>query len=127
MPKYEGATPHQWVIVTEPIPETGLAVIVNITTLQPHSDKTTIIAAGEHPYVTHDSVAFYGDAQIVDVRLIEKGIKVANKYIWQLAPCDAKLLQKLQSGIIKSPHTKKKISDFCKERGKAQARRTTHN
>ena len=80
MPKDGLATPHLWVIVTEPIPETGLAVIVNITTLQPHSDKTTILAAGEHPYITHDSVACYGDARIINVRLIEKGIKNATKY-----------------------------------------------
>jgi hypothetical protein len=118
MPKTQLATPHLWILITEPIEETGLAVIVNITSLRPHSDKTTIIVSGEHPYITHDSVVLYADAKITDVRLIENGIAQGHDTIRLCAPCEAKLLNRIQEGIGNSPFTSEKVYNFCEERWK---------
>lgn len=116
MPKHELATPHLWIIVTEPDIETGMAVIVNVTSLQRYSDRTTILTAQEHPYISHDSVVLYADAQIVDMRLIEKGIEDANRFIRQLAPCTPSLLKRICDGIGDSPFTSEKVYNFCVER-----------
>lgn len=115
MPKSEFATPHLWILITEPEPQAGLAVIVNVTSLQKHSDKTTILTAREHPYLTHDSVVLYADARIVDVRMIEKGLNDARKLFRQFAPCSAELLKKVCDGIGDSPYTSEKIYNFCLE------------
>jgi hypothetical protein len=116
MPKSEWATPHLWVIITEPVPETGLAVIVNVTTPQAHSDKTVILCRADHPYLKHDSVVLYADARIVDVRLIEAGIADAHRTIRQFAPCSAAILKRIQDGVGDSPFTSEKVYNFCIEK-----------
>jgi hypothetical protein len=118
MPKRELATPHLWIVLTEPDAQTGLAVIVNVTSLQKHSDRTTILTAQEHPYISHDSVVLYADARIVDIRLIEQGIQDANRFIRPLAPCNAELLKRVCDGVGDSPFTSEKVYNFCVEHWK---------
>src|ERR1035438_10358093 len=56
-----GVTPHLWIIATEPVTDTQLCVIVNVTTLRNSRDQTVMLRKGDHPFITHDSAIFYGD------------------------------------------------------------------
>ena len=71
LPKPGHDTEHVWVLITRPDPQTHEAIMVNVTTQRPHSDTTTILNDGEHPFVKRPSVIFYADARMVDVRLLE--------------------------------------------------------
>ena len=63
-----GLTPHLWIIVTEPTPDTHLCVIVNVTTLRNSQDQTVTLNASDHPFIRHPSVVRYSDARFADVR-----------------------------------------------------------
>ena len=68
------ATPHLWIVVTQPDPQTHLCVIVSVTTLRNSKDQTIILRPGDHPFIRHDSAIFYGDAMIVDARRLDAEI-----------------------------------------------------
>ncbi len=74
LPKPGQNTEHLWVLITQADPATGEAIMVNITTQRPHSDTTTILVAGEHPFVRNPSVVFYADARMVDTALLDQAI-----------------------------------------------------
>ena len=58
LPKPGQDTEHLWVLITRPNPQTHTTIMVNVTTQRPHSDTTTILNAGEHPFVQKPSVIF---------------------------------------------------------------------
>jgi hypothetical protein len=57
---------HLWVLITRPDPGTRNAIMVNITTQRSHSDTTTTLNIGDHPFIKRPSVVFYSYAQITD-------------------------------------------------------------
>ena len=79
MPKYSDATPHLWILLTEP-DGNGDVVIVNVTSLKNHPDQTTILKIGDHSYIKHDSVVLYADARIVSAIPIVDGLKMNFPY-----------------------------------------------
>ena len=62
LPKPGHETEHLWALVTAVDPQNGEAVMVNLTTRRPHSDTTTVLQPGDHPFVDRPTVAFYADA-----------------------------------------------------------------
>ena len=68
------ATPHLWIVITEPNPSSNLCGIVSVTTLRNSKDQTIILRVGDHPFIRHESTIFYGDAMIVDARRLENEI-----------------------------------------------------
>lgn len=107
LPKPGHPTEHLWVLATRPHPETGEAILVNVTTLRPHSDTTTILNPGDHPFVKKPSVVFYADARIVDTSLVDNGLRRG-----QFRPHDRfrpEVLARVQAGLAASPFTPKKI------------------
>ncbi len=108
------AIEHLWIVLTEAETDSGLAVIVNITSVQSHSrpDLTVVLRKGDHPFVTHDSIILYSDSRPADLRLVEVGIK--NGHFSQHAPCSIELLKRVQEGLLRSDHTPNKISAYCK-------------
>jgi hypothetical protein len=75
LPKPGHDTEHLWVLITNPDPESYEAIMVNITTQRPHSDKTTVLDSGEHPFIKQPSVVFYSDARTVDTRLLDAAVQ----------------------------------------------------
>lgn len=107
------ATPHLWIVVTVPEPETQLCAIVSVTTLRNSKDQTVLLRRGDHPFIRHDSTIFYGDAMIVDVRRLDAecaaGLAVAKD------SCTAAILKFVQDGVLASPFTRQKVLRFCRE------------
>lgn len=98
---------HLWILITNPDPQTGEAIMVNLTSQRPHSDITTILQPGEHPFIDRPTVAFYADARFVNVALLDSSITqgVGHSHATALPA----LLRKLQSGLLVSPFTPAKI------------------
>src|SRR3989304_525042 len=112
MPKHADATPHLWVILTNPNVD-GLIAIVNITSLNTQPDTTTILQVGDHPFIRHASVVLYSDARIAPLLPIEQGIKMNSGLFRQLDPCSDELLKKICNGIFVSDFTPNKVIEFC--------------
>jgi hypothetical protein len=107
------ATPHLWIVVTNPDAVTFLCAIVSITTLRNSKDQTIILRPGDHPFIRHESTVFYGDAMIVDSRKLDQemngGLIVARD------PCPTRTLKLIQDGIGASPFTRPRFLRFCRE------------
>jgi hypothetical protein len=104
--------PHLWILVTDPHPDSQKAVIVSVTTLRSHSDQTVILRKGDHPYILHDSVVSYQDAQELSVVKIQAQIDRG----WpQCDSCSDELLRKVQAGLLTSRFTKKSIKVICQQ------------
>lgn len=107
LPKPGQTTEHLWVLITKPHPQTWESIMVNVTTQRPHSDTTTLLQAGDHPFVQKPSVIFYADARIVDTRLLDKAWQ--NGTYQRHAVLEPTVLAKIQVGVAASPFTPKKI------------------
>ena len=112
LPKPGHEKEHLWALVTAPDPESGDAVMVNLTTQRPHSDTTTIIQPGEHPFVDRPTVVFYADARIVDVKNLEAALRQG--LVRQHAPLSPELLQRIQKKLFASNFTPEKIEEAFK-------------
>lgn len=109
MAKSVGATPHLWVVLTEP-DENGEVAMVNITTLRANSDTAVIIRSNEYYRTTHDSAVHFQDARIVEQENILKAIK--GGVCQKCNPCSPALIKKIQEGITKSKLTPQKVIKF---------------
>ncbi len=107
LPKPGHETEHLWVLITRPDPTTHEAIMVNVTTQRPHSDTTTILSPGEHPFIKQPSVVFYSDARAVDTRLLDAAVQ-SGAYRGHTA-FDPSVLARIQAGLATSPFTPRKI------------------
>lgn len=105
------ATPHLWVVITDPDPDSHLCGIVSVTTLRNNKDQTVILRVGDHPFIRHESTISYGDAMVVDARRIES--EIAAGLAVRRDPCPAATLKLIQQGVTASPFTRPKFRDFC--------------
>ena len=106
-------TPHLWIVVTQPDPQTHLCAVVSVTTLRNSKDQTIILRPGDHPFIRHDSTVFYGDAMIVDARRLEA--KIAAGLALSRQKCSQPTLKLVQDGVLASPFTRMKVVRFCRE------------
>jgi hypothetical protein len=81
--------------------------MVNVTTRRPHSDTTTIINVGDHPFISRPSIVYYADARDVDTVVLAAAIqaKVARRH----QPFTQPVLARIQAGIGLSPFTPRKL------------------
>ena len=107
-----GPTPHLWIIVTQPCPTTHLCVVVNVTTLRNDQDQTVILSPVDHPFLWKPSVIRYSDAYLADEQTLR--LQLAAGSILARDPCSQATLSLVQSGILSSPHTPKRIQTFCR-------------
>ena len=112
LPKPGHEKKHLWALITAPDPESGDAIMVNLTTQRPHSDTTTIIQPGEHPFVDRPTVVFYADARVVNVNTLEEGLRQG--VCRQNAPLSAELLRCIQDDLFVSDFTPDKIEKAFK-------------
>ena len=105
---------HLFVVVYDPSPEAEI-LIVNFTSIKPHSDRTTILQTTDHPYISKETVVNYSDATIAPlVKLetaIDGGLGSTNK------PVSPDLLKRIREGIFNSPLTKIKVKNFANVQG----------
>lgn len=107
LPKPGAEKEHLWALITAPDPATGEAIMVNLTTQRPHSDPTTILQPGEHPFVDRPTVVFFADARLVKVTLLAASVQqgFARAHI----ALSKEVLKRIQNGLPVSPFTPDKI------------------
>jgi hypothetical protein len=114
MPASGGAaTPHLWIVVTQPHRESHLCAIVSVTTLRNKKDQTVILRVGDHPFIRHDSTIFYGDAMIVDARRLAAEIAAGLALVRER--CSAATLKLVHDGVSASPFTRPRFLRFCRD------------
>ncbi len=111
LPKQTGEIKHLWVVLTSPDGK-GEVVIVNLTSFGSGFDRTVILSKGDHSFVDHDTIINYMDSRIVKATALINAAE--SGFFESLEPFTASILQKIQKGLFKSPHTPIKVKDFCK-------------
>lgn len=107
-----GSLDHLWIVVTPPNRDNEIA-IVNMTTKRADSDLACEIAVGDHPFVQHDTVISYADAQLVPHQLIESNVRKA--VLPTRAPVSRELLRRIQYGALASDRTPIKVQDAIRQ------------
>jgi hypothetical protein len=107
LPKPGHETEHLWVLITKRDPATHDAIMVSVTTQRPHSDTTTILNVGDHPFVRKPSVIYYADARLVDTRLLEAAVQ--RGAFAAHAAFQPSVIARIQAGVAASPFTARKI------------------
>ncbi len=107
LPKPGQETEHLWVLITNPDPVTKEAIMVNVTTQRPHSDTTTILNVGDHPFIQKPSVIFYADTRMVNTGLLDDA--VTRGACQTHAAFQEPVIRRIQSGVAASPLTPRKI------------------
>ena len=107
LPKPGQETEHVWVLITNPDPASHEAIMVKVTTQRPHSDTTTILNVGDHPFVQKPSVIFYADARTVDTRLLDAAVQRGACHAH--VAFQAAVILKIQAGLLASTLTPKRI------------------
>lgn len=107
------ATPHLWIVITEPDKVSNLCGIVSVTTLRNAKDQTVILRPGDHPFIRHASTIFYGDALIVDAQRLEN--EIAPGLAVRKDPCPPSTLKLVQQGVTASLFTRPKFVRFCRD------------
>ena len=102
-------TEHLWVLVTRAAPASGEAIMVNITTHRAHSDTTTVLQPGEHPFIDRPSVVFYADARPVLPADLDRAVMLGcGRTQGAFEPA---VLARIQAGIERSLFTPKKVKE----------------
>jgi hypothetical protein len=118
VPHQVNGIPHLWIVITEPREQPEMVVIVNVTTRttftrinHDFSDSTTILLVEDHRFISKESIVYYKDARLVEVTAVQKLIE-HGKFNFH-DNCSNEMLLKIQEGCLKSPHTPKKIIQYC--------------
>lgn len=93
---------HLWVIINDPPAHNDVALIVNVSTLRPNAETTSILAPDEHPFIKHDSYVRYASARGADVTNLAAALKKGLLKPHQAA--SRAFLEKLRMGAQASPH-----------------------
>jgi hypothetical protein len=103
---------HLWILTTRPNALNDSSIWVNVTTARPWSDRTTVLQNGDHPALRHESVINYRGAKLVDLVKLEGLIQAAQARLANR--CSSALLSRIQSGILASKFTPRKIQNHFK-------------
>jgi hypothetical protein len=92
---------HLWLVINDPAAHSGVALIVNVSTLRPHAETTCLVRQGDHPFIHHESYVRYGSARRARAADLKKLVKAGRLKPHQAA--SAALLQKVRAGAKASP------------------------
>ena len=103
---------HLWILLTS-VDSNGKILMVNLTSAKPHSDRTTVLQVGDHPFVTRETTVNYGNATIAEMRHIMRAIDANLGEKREDASTD--LLKRLREVFLTSPYTKNSLKDYLRE------------
>jgi len=110
---------HLWVVCTLP-DSAGSVVAINFTTKRSDSDDSCVIHAGEHPFVSHDSVLAYDRARVWDTKTQQAILNLGDECQRNASVRDV-LISRIQAGGLKSPHLSPKMKGMIRDSMAAQA------
>ena len=102
---------HLFIIISKVDEKTGNVVIVSVTTIDSKKiDSTTVLAAGDHPFIKHDSYVDYYNARTLLITHLFDLIKQKKAVVQD--PVSPDILERVISGVTKSSRTKFDIRDM---------------
>jgi hypothetical protein len=118
IPKSSASREHLWIVITDPDPSTREAVCVNLTSAENQEDRTVIANVGDHPFIKHETIVFYKDAQILDMAKVEVALQSKQTAFVCTAHrrCTAVFLKRVQNGLLKSEHANREVKDYCRNK-----------
>lgn len=111
--------PHLWFILTDPDPETDQIAAAMVVTVRPHTDKTVILSASEHPFIEHDSSVDYGGCRRFQIARLKTSLRNGRCELRE--DMSTELLAKVRAGVVASPRTPHHMKDYCRGRFPAGA------
>jgi hypothetical protein len=91
---------HLWVVISDPAQDANAILIVNFTTVRADSDTACVLAAGEHPFVKHDTCVNYRGAKVVSEASIQTLMSAG--HVQPHAAVAAAILKRIQEGAANS-------------------------
>lgn len=88
--------------------------MVNLTSMRPGVDVTVVLDRGDHSFVRHRTVVYYGDAKFGRADSLD--IAVGAGYATRHDPVDIDLLEQIQDGLLTSDETPAGIKKYCESR-----------
>jgi hypothetical protein len=114
--KQRAQTPHLWIVITDPRPEDGKCVAVNLTSYKNNQGDTNCeVAVGEHPFVKHLSVVIYGNAMLVEPGVLED--LEYNGLLEERERVSPELLARIQEGALRSDDMNPRFADLVRKYG----------
>ena len=107
-----GSPEHLWIVITDPevLP---FMVIVNLTSYRFGCDDTCRVVAGEHSFVSRDSVVAFERAQLLTPQQLQ--FIEGNGHCRMHEPVTAELIGRIQQGVIASEFTPQKVRSIVEE------------
>lgn len=117
-----GPDKHLYVVLTE-ADDSGMHVMANITSIDPDilHDKSCCLAAGEHPFIKHDSYVAYEFAMVRQGSHVDKQAELG-VYV-QKEDASDELVEKIRAALKKSPFAKRGIKDDFDKAVRAEEKR----
>jgi hypothetical protein len=94
---------HLHIVLTYPSDDDEI-IVVSLSTLRQHSDTTVVLRAGDHPFVTHDTVVEYRMAAPTPARILSQRLDSGLYRLY--GPMPAQILERIQEGVMASRFTR---------------------
>lgn len=88
--------PHLYFVLTDPDGDHRVVTVLLVTAKR-HTDRTTMLLPGDHPFVRHESHVDYGTAKFIPVSRLSDGCRVSNVTSQRTQPCRAAFDRKIVS------------------------------
>lgn len=102
---------HLWFVLTDPDPSTGRVVLVMLVTERSHTERTTRLTVGDHPFISHASAIDFGTATYALAAKLTS--KLGSSLAKLGADMSTSLLKRVRAGLIDSSHTPNEIVRYC--------------
>jgi hypothetical protein len=94
---------HLWVILWGPAGPAEAYLVVMLTTLRPHSDRSCILVPGDHPFLRHETALAYGNVRRYTAAALA-GL-LAEGVARRREPVSPAVLARMRAGFLASPRT----------------------
>lgn len=115
LPKPGHDTPHLWIVLTEPDEQVPPHVaIVNLTSFREGADTTVVLATGDHPFIRHHTVVYYGDLLVAPAQKLVDAVRagIATRH----DDLTDDILERVREGVFRSPFTHGDMKAYCRNR-----------
>lgn len=103
-----------WFVLSDADPAMHQVITVMVGSARLHTDKTTALVSGDHPFIRHDSNVDYGTAKAVPVSKLLAALKQDRLHLQPDMP--AALLRRVRAGLLASPRTIHAVKDLARSR-----------
>lgn len=101
---------HLWIVLTDPTPHPEHVLAVMIVTRKLHSDTTTVLQLGDHPFIKHASCVLYSTARTFSVTTLNEWLAEGDaQFKLSVSP---ELLTRIRKGLIDSDFTVNAIREY---------------